>query len=290
MERRSIDELVARYELEPDLADVFVEGPSDRTLIEWVAEEAGISGVAAYEIDTVDVPRTLLTALKLENNNRGRVIGLVQELDRRASTTFFNRVAGLVDGDLDYFDGSVPHSRLLMVTDFTATELYLFSVPAIHKLLRLVLARPSVNAQKVLNAITPILVELFIVRVAARRLGIPLGLVGFEGVCTVKSSGVVFDRSEYIARFIRRAGYSSSHLAFVAEVARLHTVAPTERRHVVHGKDFLRVLRWYCKVVLKIGSVPPEVEFAQALRGCMEFVHLMDTSLVAELRLRFATT
>ena len=33
--RRTLDELVARYVLEPDLRDIYVEGKTDKLFLEW---------------------------------------------------------------------------------------------------------------------------------------------------------------------------------------------------------------------------------------------------------------
>ena len=38
-DRRSIEELITRYELEPSLKDIYVEGHSDKVIIEWFLQE-----------------------------------------------------------------------------------------------------------------------------------------------------------------------------------------------------------------------------------------------------------
>ena len=65
-DRRTIAELVARYDLEPSLRDVFVEGPSDRTLVELALTFLGESNrIRAYEVDTVDLPAALVETRSL---------------------------------------------------------------------------------------------------------------------------------------------------------------------------------------------------------------------------------
>ena len=50
-ERRTIAELVARYELEPTLRDVYVEGRFDSAVLTWLFRERGCVDAVVYEID-----------------------------------------------------------------------------------------------------------------------------------------------------------------------------------------------------------------------------------------------
>jgi len=83
--RRKLDELVARYVLEPSLHDVYVEGLTDKCIIQWFLEESNLDteNVAVYEIDTIDIPTDRLFELGLNDNNRSRVIFLAFELQSR---------------------------------------------------------------------------------------------------------------------------------------------------------------------------------------------------------------
>ena len=50
--RRTISELLARYELEPSLRDVYVEGVFDREVITRCCDSGSDGVIAVYEIDT----------------------------------------------------------------------------------------------------------------------------------------------------------------------------------------------------------------------------------------------
>ena len=80
--RRKLDELVVRYQLEPSLNDVYVEGLTDKRIIQWFLDKSNLDtkNVAVYEIDTIDIPTDRLFALELNNGNRSRVIFLAFEL------------------------------------------------------------------------------------------------------------------------------------------------------------------------------------------------------------------
>src|SRR5260370_38082500 len=79
-ERRTVEELVARYELERDIRDLYVEGRTDACVISWFLRTNGISDVVVYEIATVDVPLRILSKNGQRNNNIGKVESLALEL------------------------------------------------------------------------------------------------------------------------------------------------------------------------------------------------------------------
>lgn len=286
-DRRQIEELVLRYELEPMLSDVYVEGATDQLLIEWLAAQSDMPDVIAYEIDTVDVPASVLTAYGLTSGNRSRLIAFARELERLSSVELYNTVACVIDGDLDHFTGRVPHHRLLIVTDVTSAEAYLFNESAIDKFCRFVISRKGVDPRQVMSDILPALRELFMVRVAATSLGVGLALVSFERSCRVRTGLPELDREDYIGRFVRRDGYASRYDELLAEVARLHELPYADARHVIHGHDLVEVLRWYARCVLRVSSVPPVDQCARALRACVDFHYFSGSTLLRELQLRF---
>jgi hypothetical protein len=66
-ERRTLEELVTRYQLEPGLRDIYVEGKTDKILLEWFLEQRGVKSFAVYEIDTVEIPAQKLFELGLND-------------------------------------------------------------------------------------------------------------------------------------------------------------------------------------------------------------------------------
>jgi hypothetical protein len=74
--RRTIEEIIVRYELEPSLRDIYVEGLEDKSLIEWFLSQHGQTNCAIYDVDTIEIPAELLFAENLVDGNRSRVIFL----------------------------------------------------------------------------------------------------------------------------------------------------------------------------------------------------------------------
>src|SRR5436309_32108 len=119
--RRTVQELLTLHELNPDLSDVFTEGPSDRGLIRWFLDDLELRSVVVYDISVVDLPPDQLVELGQENNNRGRVIALAL----LCAMLTQSQLACVIDIDLDLLLGrNVPNTPLLLTTDYSCMEMY----------------------------------------------------------------------------------------------------------------------------------------------------------------------
>jgi hypothetical protein len=98
--RRQIVDLLARHELEPELDDVYVEGNFDKEILERIFSKRGIENRVVYEIDTIEVPPSLVASHKLSDGNKQRVIALARELSVIEGDCSYRC---LVDRDLDHW-------------------------------------------------------------------------------------------------------------------------------------------------------------------------------------------
>jgi len=129
--RWSIAELQIRYELEPELTDVFVEGDFDRELL---TQSQGCTTTRAtiYEIDCIDVPMDTLTKYGLTTGNKQRVIALAHEL---ATLPENAKVKCLVDRDLDHWFGQLSVSPKLRWSLYCSIESHFLENKCIEDIL-----------------------------------------------------------------------------------------------------------------------------------------------------------
>lgn len=257
-ERREIQELVTLYRLEPDLRDVFVEGSTDVSLIEWFLHETGARDVAVWEVDEVDIPAELLHELGLENGRRGRVIALADRLERELGREVMSPSC-IVDADFDrVLQKSYPYA-ILLLTDYTCLEAYLFASRPVAKFLKLVVRRFPKAAEIVLREISPPLVELFAIRFANHRLGWNLKLIDFDRCCELGQGGVRLDSEEYITRLLNANSRAIERPQFMAEIGRLRRLLADGPRHYVHGHDLINMLAWYLRQHRSSARIPPQM-------------------------------
>jgi hypothetical protein len=245
-ERRAIDELVALYELEPAIRDVYVEGDLDEALVQWFLLEAQVPIASVTEIGAVDVPSALVKSRGLDNNNRGRLTALAEIMEEQFGGDFVSLTC-IVDADFDRILGEENGCRLLLMTDYACMEMYLFDVQHLTKFLHVVIRKFPRTADDVRAAIQQPLTDLFAIRLADRvlRWGIPI--VAFEGCCEITQTGVRLDVAEYVDRCLNAGQRHSDKEEFEQTRLKYLEKLKGDVRNFVHGHDLLNLLGWYLR-------------------------------------------
>lgn len=172
--RRTIEELVTLYQLEPEVRDIFVEGATDRNFLEWHLGDIadGNPLVRAYAVsERVDFPDDLIIEQDMPTGERNRVICLAKSIEimipnHRSAIFIVDRDYASLDAD------AAPTIRGLTYTDFASMEAYAFNDRTLSKLLKVGLGAPaSLTGNSVISAISQALISIFIVRLCLRESG-----------------------------------------------------------------------------------------------------------------------
>ena len=288
--RRTLDELVARYELEPDLRDIYVEGKTDKLFLEWFLRNRGIEDIAVYEIETVDISadklfepqlkdnkwflinRSIediavyeietvdisaerLFEIQLKDNNRSRVITLALYLqDKFPETT--PHVICIADKDFDWLFDITYQCDLLFFTDYSCLEMYLFNETVLNKVLLLSLRISELTAINILNQLSKVLEDLFLIRAAKESLNINIAMLDNFGKCcnwNKAKTEFQFDIETYIDKYLNKCSMRSEKSIFVAKIEELRIKAKEleDIRYKIHGHDFTELLYLYIKDFLR---------------------------------------
>lgn len=290
MIRRDIEELATLYELEPEIRDVFVEGPCDKIFYEWYLNRHNANFSSIFEIDCVNIPNTIIQKYSLDNNKRGRVISLAYELETRlANIPKKNSILAIADSDYDYFLDVTNNCELLLLTDYTSLELYLFNENVIGKFLSIVLMNTSEAPDILMNKFIPILQKLFVIRMANKKLGWGMKWLSFDRTCKLLDGEIIFSESEFIRRYLLKNGCIKNYKQFNSEVAQLSKKFKPECRYQIRGHDFISLLRWY--LIKSIGlkdSIKNDKVCERSIFGCIELTDIDDEGLFKNLLCRFS--
>lgn len=271
VERRTIEELAALYELEPEVRDVFVEGAADRAVVEWYLGNRASRQVSVVEIDDVDVPSDLVAEYGLEVGNRGRVVALAYEMESRLRGKAILGPTLLADADSDRVSQVEHACSVLVLTDFACLEMYLFNKRTIDKLLFLFTMGCRYSIDHVLRELERVLQRLFVIRLSNQTLRLSMKWISFGGVCRTNGCSIAFDEAEFIRRYLNRNAQISQLQRFHAEVANNTRRLTADPRHQMNGHDFLALLRWFVRpFVREQNPVRYQVPFERAVFACVE--------------------
>lgn len=291
--RRKLDELAARFELEPTMRDLVVEGSSDVCFWRWWASERQYHHVVAYEVDTIEVPLELLRELSLPNNNRGRVIAVAMVMERLLGAQAL-QVTCLIDSDLEYLlaaqgaRSAATNLALLLKTDFSSVEMYAFGERPLRKYVELFCRLPACNVDALSTSLQAILVWLFCVRAANESLGWCLKALDLFRSLKLTQSLPEIDRASHLERYLKKNGRYNERDHMMQEVER-HLAAAlqvADPRQCMHGHDYVAVLGWYGREASKRLRGSSCEQIGRAVLACCESSDLDQHQTVQMLRAR----
>ena len=244
--RHTISELVTRYQLEPDLRDLFVEGPRDQDIYSWYLAASGCKLLTVYAIETVEISSDILISHGLASGNRDRVIALALELDAGFSHTL-QRVRCIADSDFDFVLNVRKCANHLLYTDYTSVDLYTCDRDLLRKVFRLGFHNPDLQIGPLFDSLISVLQDVFVIRAANEKLGWGMTLVPFIKCCEINGSVITFDRGEFINRCLHRNHRKADRPVFEEVCAKLQTVCLKDPRQGIRSADYYELIGWYLK-------------------------------------------
>ncbi len=284
-ERRTIDELAMRYELEPTLRDIYVEGAFDASVVGEVLKQAGCHNAAVYEINVVDIPPEVVVKHYLPDGNKGRVMTLCFELDPQIANPA--QVSGLVDRDYDRVLGRDYANRLLMFTDYSCIEMYLSNELIIGRFCRIFLRRNGQLATQLIRELTPILRDLFLIRATNEHLQLGLQLLDADKQCVIQNEVLELDRKTFVQRYLNKT-------AMLHELSRFNETLESfqrtsdgrETRHQINGHDFVRLLAKRLHPIVRNKNIADADVIERVLPSFADYGQLREAPMFATLILK----
>ncbi|WP_297841133.1 DUF4435 domain-containing protein [uncultured Roseibium sp.] len=292
MERKKIIELIALYELEPDLKQIWVEGVTDKRVLQRYIFETEIEGVKVGSIDNVDVPKEIVEKYGLTSSNRNRNIALALELE--AGINQKNRHAELmcvVDLDFDdYINGSIL-GKYIYYTDFTTFEMYLFDEEIITKFIQLMAPGFSRPTKELMDNLSQIGSALFSVKAANELLGWKMSLPDpLKLLSSDKNLVVEFDKDEFVDRALQASTRTNSKAELEQAIKECLDKQPEDPRKKMRGHDFIDLFHFTLKKTIR----PKEAGKSSALIPgylimAAKLSNLSEYNLFRELNKKFAS-
>ncbi|KHT52487.1 hypothetical protein RJ41_11020 [Alteromonas marina] len=277
VEKRTVEELIARYEFEPGLRDIYVEGEFDSDLL-TASQAKNANEQYIYSIGTVDIPAALLQSYSLTSGNKQRVLALAKELNRNLEGNF--QYLCLTDRDLDFWFQGLEDIRNHKWTEFSSIELHFFNPDFLRHYLFTVCRTKISCFESFLSSFTGILSMAFALRCVDRELGLNLSWLALEK-CLHKCTNQVirFDLEDYISRTLNKNGMHSELDRFNKSYKIWITKLVGDPRQHIRGHDFVHLLSWTVKTFSGVKDVSTETAVYRMFINSA----LNDTNISAEI-------
>ncbi len=165
--------------------------------------------------------------------------------------------------------------------------MYLFDSNIIENFLRLVLRTDDLEAVNFIKNISPLLEEMFLLRVANQSLSYGLEWLSLKALKRFKrpkGGQVEFDSNDFVDKYLNNKR-TSDKIAFLDKVNELRNKNISEIRNKIRGHDFSELFCWYIEPYLpknKKWFSEPEIVFSTLL-CCLDLGYLMQEKLFQEL-------
>lgn len=242
--RRTLEELVARYELEPELNDLYVEGIFDEDFINSALGPT-MGDRSIYTIETVEIPRALLDQYGYTLGNKQRILALAKELERFLAGDY--RYICLTDLDLDEWFPPVEKIRNHRFTNYTSLEVCFFYKAYLQHHLCVVCRSKIEDFDVCFDDISDVLKKLYSLRCADRSLNLNVSWVDFEK-CIKKNKGrFTLSLEEFVKRSLSKSNLTEKLEDVITNASGWEKKFGGDPRKFIRGHDFVRMLAWIVK-------------------------------------------
>ncbi len=245
--RKKLEELIARYRLEPVIRDVFVEGRSDTNLISRFLRSRHLHNVVVYEISSVEIPPQALANVAQPDSARGRIIFLAFHFQENLPSE--SRTATCVaDREYDVLLKNNFNCPFLLFLDHSSLEMYAFDPEVLDSLLSAVAPSLGKKGEAVLAELESMLQRLFVIRTTNILLDLRLEwLPSFSDSCILTGTSVQFDENDFIHRYLGKNARLKEKARFIEELGVVTSRMSGDRRLFIRGHDFVTALSWYLR-------------------------------------------
>ena len=273
--KRSLDEILTRYLLEPEIADVYVEGPFDRSVVEWVLVHNCNLEVSVYEISTVEINAPL-------GGNKDRVITLASYLADNLDDADY-RICCVIDADFDYICGSKVGCRFLYYTDYSCMESYYFDERFFRKFSYLYFLDSDFITDETLENFSIVLAEAFLIRLGKSIVCPDVPWVEITRSLKKVGETISLDSKKYYNRLMISGGAKGLIPDLVVEIERWRTELPSDPRYHIHGHDLVDVVSWYARKCGKGNKLSNKCSIGRGLVTNLEAAEMMREKLFLDL-------
>ena len=251
-ERRSLNEIVSLYALEPSLSFILVEGELDVCLLKWISDELEAKKLSILPVEAVNVPNDLLDKYSIpDGGHRGRVLAASKFFEDEKSNPL--QVACIVDKDFDEIFDKNPENSILVTTDYSCWEMYCYNEKTIKKFLGVGCGIADPNVNQIMQLINIILVDLSLIRISNQALNWNMQFVDLKKYIDYSSGQLVFDLRSYLLAYLQRNSRTKQSDEFHEVFSHFRAKLPSDIRAFANGHDLTTII---CRMLAKMLNRP----------------------------------
>lgn len=281
-EPRTLDEILALYQLEPSLKDVYVEGESDRRFLSWFLGQSSRTQVEVYTIDVVDIPEPVLKKYGLlKHSRRSKVLALAAELGSQFKAGL--SVVCVADRDFQDYLPIGFTSPMLQFTDGNSLECYALTEQNLRKFSLVVLGQRDAMLVGLSSAIANILRQIYVIRLANEVLGWGMEAIPFTRYVRLDGTKVSFEEDKFLRAYLQKNNRWHDREEFKNALDSVSAKMSHETERTARGHDIAELLFHLIHKLAPSSKFSDSDTLEGALLGTIESRDLEKTTLFQRL-------
>lgn len=249
---KKIDELISLYTLENELFDFYVEGITDKLILDNYNNYKK-KNLKIIEIDTIDFSDYNFDDLDF-TSNKDKLIALSRILISHQTKS---NVKCLIDNDFDGILSPIETNLNLIRTDYCCIESYFLCRKIIQKFIDFGIRNFPHDTDLIINEIGNVLRYLFIIRLVKVKFNLNVTLLKIENNIIIdKQSGKInFSIDNYLTKFIQANNLNDKKSEILKFVQETKINLNSDFKNTMNGHDFIHILFLY------INKIKPSTGF-----------------------------
>lgn len=244
----TINEIVTLYELEPDLRDIYVEGITDKLILDRFMEKYDFNDdINVKLISDIDFSEIIdKYSFEIRRNNKNKLLALSKEILESKEFEKINNLTIIVDKDFDTIFNSFEINKYVKYTDYNSIELYLFNENSINNFFKNSRGFP-VSVENTLNSLRIILKDCFI-----------LGAIFYEDKIgkddrvdylksiEIKKTNISFCLKKHLQKDLNKLAKISELNLYEKRINDLKSeILKFDEKDLIRGHDFIEIFHDY---------------------------------------------
>lgn len=277
-EKRTVDEIISICKLESSTKNIYVEGLSDKLVIDNFLKKQKINDISVFDIECIDFSEVFAKMYPselniLKDSNKEKVAFLTLKVEKESRNCHF---LGIIDRDLDFVNNHIKSGKYLSYTDYNSMEMYLFSRDHIANLLKNTFRITSdVNFDQFINSIGYVCRTLFYIRAYLESFNGSMVDIKKDFSYDKRCNICQFDIENYIKKIIQVNKNVNSSGNLYKEIMEKVNTPIDDVRLEIKGHDYIKVL--YLSICKHKKVNMDDIELANTY-----WVYLDDRELVNE--------
>lgn len=282
VEKIKFEELLTKYDLEPALVDIYVEGAEDESFYGYHLEKMG-KQFRFVDISTIDFPECLdLTKYDLENNNRDKIIYILKIINEAIPQ---NNIFGIIDRDILQYTRELNNlPQNLFLTDFSCIEMYFFCSRSIAKVQQQTF---HFITEEIINKLQLLTANFSLIVIAEKKLDLSIQKISSDKLYNSKYmdfNNFSFDLDKYLRGCLTLSCLSKEYNSINNEIDKVKPIILSENPTIfINGHNFINILTGFISQHKQFKHIK-EQEVCSIYKNAVETDFLTDFELFKKLK------